>query len=337
MDDDVEINFENDTSNPSDFGRQHFFRSIQLTLAVIYGILSLSLFCHLFVALSIIVQIRQKIIADNLQHYLYVLSMTIVDAFVLSHLPFLVIEIVETSWTFGLVWCKFFWIAESVNKFLSTLILTALSFDRYLAICVPSQVFGILRSSGASLLIIASCIIAAFGLLSPIYLNVTVANTATEGDTVLKCVIDWSVDAEQKFTFSLFAIGYCAPLILMSYFYSQIVCHVRKNAQIFRNDNANKRARKVTTRSFLLVSFYFMCWTPFWIMSLYISSQQEPNEVIVIIFYFMHALVYLNSAVNPVLYIFSNSEFRNQNKKIICKYSNRLKSLLYCEDVPVHV
>lgn len=315
---------ENETNSPIIVpdGLQ-YFRLLQLVLAGVYAFMSLSFFFHCVVAVGMI-QIIKKSADGTVQNFVYVLTLTIVDAFVLSHLPLLVVEIVESRWIFGLNWCRYFWIAESVNKILSTFILTALCFDRYLLICFPRQSMGGLRSSATSIVIITMCVIAAFGLLSPIYLSAKVGDVGeSENETVYKCVVDWSEDAEQKFTLSLFVVGYCIPLLMMTFFYSRIIIQLRKRAKLFHNGNVNSRTRTVTKRSFALVLFYFVCWTPFWVMSLFISNHPEPSDYVIITFYCLHGLVYLNSAMNPVFYALLNRELRKQQTQQLRVHAHR--------------
>lgn len=308
-----------------------FYRVLQLIFAGIYAFLSFSFFWHCYVAVSMVKFIRNGNNIRTCHHFIYVLTLTVVDAVVLFHLPLLVIEIIETHWVLGVVWCKFFWVAESVNKILSTFILTALSFDRYLMVCHPRPTPGGILGYKTSLLIIILCVIGAFALLSPIYVNARVGDMGQPGHVFLKCVVDWSEDVEQIFTISLFIIGYCIPLTLMSYFYTRIVLQLRKRAQLFRSENTTSRMRTVTQRSFALVAFYFICWTPFWLMSLYISTQSEAKDFVVILFYLMHAMVYLNSAMNPVFYVLMNTEFkthRGRIRSISAERCSRLRTIL---------
>uniref|UniRef100_A0A915IRM2 G-protein coupled receptors family 1 profile domain-containing protein n=1 Tax=Romanomermis culicivorax TaxID=13658 RepID=A0A915IRM2_ROMCU len=126
------------------------------------------------------------------------------------------------------------------------------------------------------------------------------------------------------------------------------------------NNRRRSKTRTVTKRTFALISFYFLCSTPYWIMTIWsmlsskfsmipqgessrpldnssttlmtsllnesdlsgenvTSPSNDPDNdgpfdpTSIIVFYVVHSLVYVNSALNPIFYGFYNSQLKPSN------------------------
>lgn len=67
----------------------------------------------------------------------YLLHIAIADFLLLLSIPFLIVTILANGWIFGNVLCKMYYNFIHINQYVSSLLLAALSFDRYLAVCHP--------------------------------------------------------------------------------------------------------------------------------------------------------------------------------------------------------
>ncbi len=67
----------------------------------------------------------------------YLLNIAIADFLLLLSVPFLIITILANGWIFGNILCKMYYNFIHINQYVSSLLLAALSFDRYLAVCHP--------------------------------------------------------------------------------------------------------------------------------------------------------------------------------------------------------
>uniref|UniRef100_A0A7E4V1B5 G_PROTEIN_RECEP_F1_2 domain-containing protein n=1 Tax=Panagrellus redivivus TaxID=6233 RepID=A0A7E4V1B5_PANRE len=287
--------------------------------------------------------VRQRVSASATKHvFIYVLGLSIVDLMVILHLPFLVFEMVEGQWKFGTLMCKLYWYGESVNKLLSSFLMTVLSWDRYLAVCSPITSLRV-RQNSVAIGVLLSCSFIATLLLSPVLKESTVLKVnkltgerLSDADiemygpdiheiVISKCIFDTTTPVFMCYTF---IVGYLVPAMLISYFYFRVIRTLQLNtANVIKHCHsqapAQDRLQKVTQRIVAVVLFYFFCWTPYWLLNIF----SQFNLIIVSwstltlssVFFGAHILVCFNSAANPVLYALINRELRQQHMKALNK------------------
>lgn len=97
----------------------------------------------------------------------------------------------------------------------------------------------------------------------------------------------------------------------------------------------------IARRMLLVIVFYFVCWTPYWINNLYrlftippnrqttqstaanFDQFEEQSNFSIILATLSHFLVYANSALNPVFYGIFNLELRRQRDKQSIEQQNK--------------
>ena len=84
------------------------------------------------VIISIIRSSRLRTVTNT-----YLLNIAIADFLLLLSVPFLIVTILANGWIFGSILCKMYYNFIHINQYVSSLLLAALSFDRYLAVCHP--------------------------------------------------------------------------------------------------------------------------------------------------------------------------------------------------------
>ena len=68
---------------------------------------------------------------------IYILMLAIADECFLLGLPFLIVTAVQHDWVFGMPMCKIYQTTTAINQFTSSIFLTVMSADRYIAVCHP--------------------------------------------------------------------------------------------------------------------------------------------------------------------------------------------------------
>ncbi|VDK58712.1 unnamed protein product [Gongylonema pulchrum] len=206
----------------------------------------------------------------------YLLILSVVDLISILPVPFLVVDIFRNRWPFGLVLCKLMFFCEGANKSLSPLLLTALSLDRYMAVCLPMLVW--MRQAKFACFILLLCFIYSLFFIVPVIWHSEV-NGMLDAKHKLhpKCVVGMS----RLFDLLQLVFCYAAPLLIICSVYlailSRLYRHTRKNfasAGISAIPNSSRRRRprtrisltRVVKSSVLVVAFYFVCWTPYWVV-----------------------------------------------------------------------
>uniref|UniRef100_A0AAF5PIV8 G-protein coupled receptors family 1 profile domain-containing protein n=3 Tax=Wuchereria bancrofti TaxID=6293 RepID=A0AAF5PIV8_WUCBA len=299
--------------------------------------------------------------SNTLHVFIYILGLSVVDFLVIMHLPFLIIDLLYGQWLFGKVMCKFYWFGESVNKLLSSFIMTVLSWDRYLAVCSPIKSIRMRRTTIACFVLLL-CSSLAVILLLPVVMNATVVHVdvqtgsliiGNQNDTLhldqhnhqqhkhhhhhitqTKCIFE---ESNPTFMYYTFACGFLLPALLITYFYLNViirlhksVANVHQHSFITKQRNANMRIRQVTKRIVAMILFYFFCWIPHWALNLLAHFElivvSWSTLTLSSIFFAAHLLVCFNSAVNPILYALINRELRQQHTKALIKRCRSLSN-----------
>lgn len=279
----VEEIFENLSTKDTDVSR--------IFLGSVYAILSFALFANLavvFLVSQILLARNQGASPNNGASFssnhnthilIYILALSIVDSLVLINAAVVAITIFFQRWIFHRSLCTAYYAIDSVNKTLSTFILTCMSLDRFLAVVYPQKRFRV-RSIKGTIVVLTLCLSFAFTLLLPVYVQTDIIQVSIADDrneTTPTCAFVGEAD----FAVALAIFGFFAPLILMSVFYASMLTSLNKRRKRLTRTSAATRTRSVsetssslrgsqlmlrrpsirvktvTTRTLLLVLFHF--------------------------------------------------------------------------------
>lgn len=327
--------FDNFTDNILTNGTLPVFPyEISIVLVSSYGIIcTCGLFGNALVIYVILMSSNMKTVTN-----MYIVNLAISDFIFLISMPLLMTTTWLRYWLFGEAMCKIYNILYSINLFTGIFTLTALSADRYLAVChaIASQRY---RTPMNSMFIILGIWAISVLVMLPIILYTnTVQNFLYE--TKSTCTIEWPKDQfvapEKAYTWYTFMLGFAIPLSLISIFYILVIIKIQKlgPANKQKSSERRKKSKKVTQMVLTVISVYVVCWLPYWIFQVHLTLKQGPIKLPdwkIVLFNIMTVLTFANSMLNPILYAFLSEHFRKGFREAFkCKIgtSNGNKSMI---------
>lgn len=254
---------------------------------------------------------------------LYIAALCVCDFLMSLSLPPAILDSVIGFWIFGTWMCKLHHVCGSVGRIVSTFLITAMSFDRYVAVCHPHHTY--LRSRSFVLGVISCLSILAFFLLLPMLtyarakemvlhelkamdsFNITRVRVFKCSDMMPPPIFYW-------FTSTTFILGYVVPLILIVFFNWKLIRKLCVHKRVLPRSSIP--LRRVVMYTVLIAAVYFVCWTPYWFSVLYaivMSLAGLPttnSELLLFVIYCVHLLPYFGSSSNWILYGLLNTQLQ---------------------------
>ncbi|XP_066499321.1 free fatty acid receptor 2-like [Hoplias malabaricus] len=250
------------------------------------------------------------------------LSLTISDLIFLFFLPFRMKEAAEMKWDMGHFLCTltiFIFFAAIYN---STLLLTAISVERYLGVAYPIKYKAKRHPRNAAL----ACIL--FGLMSLGHCSIIFITQYYEDPKNISarnsCYVDFSnkqLNVLLPVRFELFIVYFCIPFIICCFCYIKFILILSR----LPNLNPKRRFRAIGLALGTLVVF-IICFMPFSMTHLvgFITWHNPDWRV--------YALLTstFNACLDPFIFYFSSSALRGTLKACTQKLFKRLS---YCSRV----
>ncbi|CAF3845652.1 unnamed protein product [Rotaria sordida] len=250
----------------------------------------------------------------------YLLHLALSDVIFLSGVPFFISSIMTRSWLFGGFTCKIFFLTQGVNQYTSIIILSLLSFDRYLAVCHAAKSIAWRSRFNPNILIISIWILS-FLLMLPIILFTTLDEA---GASAVQCTINLPL-SQSRIPYFIYvaytsSITFFLPLTLMTFFHIKIIYRLRNRLprQHCRSRISMRARRKVTILVLSVISVHLICCTPYWTFQMLATSGllSQTNSILIPMSSLTQFLLFVNSSTNPILYAFLSEVFRTSFKRV---------------------
>lgn len=112
------------------------------------------------------------------------------------------------------------------------------------------------------------------------------------------------------YTLFLIIVYYLLPTFFILIFYFKIMKRLRQQYRLIRKKSTKRN--RVTKTVLAVISFYFICWTPYWILqsiSIFwpsLHGNADFANVFVYLATSIYTLPYVHACIDPILYAFLN-------------------------------
>ncbi|XP_067861483.1 G-protein coupled receptor 15-like [Heptranchias perlo] len=257
----------------------------------------------------------------------FITHLAIADLVFLLTLPLWAVSTaLDYHWLFGGGLCKISSYIVAVNMHSSIFFLTCMSIDRYVAI-VMSVEYGYLRTRKYA--IITSLVIwtvsLALGLPTLLFRNMV--------DYQEKWICsEINTPSRNSFTLATRFIAFVLPLCIITVCYSSVAIKLHKHFDKMKKEERKKR--KSIKIGFWIITLFVVAWLPYnvfktmdvLIQSSSIQASCDTQEAVrkgTIVF---TCLAFLNSCVNPIVYLVFDPYFRTSFFELLpCQAVRRFK------------
>uniref|UniRef100_S4R9L5 Melanin-concentrating hormone receptor 1 n=1 Tax=Petromyzon marinus TaxID=7757 RepID=S4R9L5_PETMA len=238
----------------------------------------------------------------------FICSLSLVDALFLLGMPFLLHQLVgDGEWKFGAALCTTIAATDAACQFASTYILTLMTLDRYLA-----TVYAV-RSAPMRTPRLALCVVLCAWALSlltvtPVWLFARLLHTA-DGRTRCAMLLPNPGTDIYWYTLYQFVLAFAAPVLVICATYARILRHMSTLDASPPLVAFSSKTRRITRMALAVCVSFVACWAPFYALQLIgLSQPRAPPHLVV--YDVAIGLGYLNSCVNPFLYVALSDTFK---------------------------
>ncbi|XP_029695140.1 chemokine-like receptor 1 [Takifugu rubripes] len=238
----------------------------------------------------------------------------------------------DFHWPFGKFMCKLSSGMCFLNMFASVYILVVISVDRCVSVVLPvwaQNHRSVRKASCVSLAVWVLALILSmpyfiFRDTAPSYFSEDIINCfnnyALSDDYETPSVNQLRQFRHQAMTITRFLLGFVVPFTVIVSCYAVIIHRLRRNRTLA---SQSSRPFKIITA---VITTFFLCWAPYHIMVLielinHMATHENKthDHVTTIGFPIATSLAFLNSCLNPLLYVFMGQDFKDKVRKSILK------------------
>ncbi|XP_063734921.1 chemerin-like receptor 1 [Eleginops maclovinus] len=236
------------------------------------------------------------------------LNLALADFLFTTFLIFTIISHSQnTEWMFGQVLCKLNTIVILLNMFASIFLLTAISLDRCFSIWLVVWAQNRRTVGKAQIICVVIWITAGVCSAPFAHFREVISYHGKEYCNYPQSITEGTII--KNLNIFRFVMGFLIPFLVICVSYVAIVVRARRLQKT--------RKQKCRRIIFSVVLAFFICWLPFHVLQ-FIDSNNQHLASIQIIGPLVVSLCFMNSCLNPILYVFMCDEFQQKLKQSIC-------------------
>uniref|UniRef100_A0A672M997 C3a anaphylatoxin chemotactic receptor-like n=1 Tax=Sinocyclocheilus grahami TaxID=75366 RepID=A0A672M997_SINGR len=239
---------------------------------------------------------------------IWFLNLATADLLCCLSIPFSVAQILlNHHWPYGSVMCKILPSVIVITMFASVFTLNLISLDRFTQVITPVWAQNhrnllLARLSCAAAWVLALLLSLPFMLLRQTFTEFNITLCTFHADEE----VDSSLSASGTLSVIRFVFGFLIPLICITTCYG-VIAH-----KLGRSTFHSGRAVRIMLA--VIVAF-FLCWLPYHIVDLIaMYGEDSSSSVASAVDPLAVSLAYVNSCLNPVLYVFMGQDFKSKVK-----------------------
>ncbi|ESO13099.1 hypothetical protein HELRODRAFT_121903, partial [Helobdella robusta] len=258
---------------------------------------------------------------------IFIINLAVGDLTVLSFTMTteLLFVVLNQSWTLGNVVCKAVLYIQIITLASTTFILTAMSVDRYLAICRPLKINS-LNFSPRKMIILSWTLALVFASPQLFIFKQSVEGVYPDGRLKLECASKGYTEWWQRKMYFTFMTAYILliPCFVISFCYINVarivwrqtnIVHlkqVKNNSKLQSGGGECGAKLKTIKMSLSIICVFVVCWTPYFVVHLVYIWSEYTYKIPKWLFACADTTAFLNSALNPIIYGFFNVKFRKR-------------------------
>lgn len=226
------------------------------------------------------------------------------------------------TWVLGHEMCKAVPFVELTVAHASVLTILAISFERYYAICEPLKAGYVCTKARAILICVLAWGIAALFTSPILWVAEYKLVEYIDGSSVPVCLTQAIGVTTVGFFLMTISVFFVVPFLMLVVLYGIIARNLISNqgpmlrARPTKPELSLKARKQVVLMLGAVVLSFFVCLLPFRVLTLWIilSTEQTLHDIGLAryysLLYFCRIMLYLNSAMNPILYNLMSTKFR---------------------------
>ncbi|XP_029427626.1 C5a anaphylatoxin chemotactic receptor 1-like [Rhinatrema bivittatum] len=244
------------------------------------------------------------------------LHLSITDLLCCLSLPFLAMQVLlDHHWPLGVVACKLIPSLTLLNMYLSVFLLTTISIDRCALVTKPIWCQNNRTVCKATVVCISLWLLALLMTTPSFYFHNLYTPPLTYKQT---CSMQYAkaghhiATVEVLVTVYRFVLGFMVPFLVISVCYGLLMAKVKSS-----RFSQSKKTLKIVLA---VIIGFFVCWFPYHVTGIILASQSQTSSLYlstIKVFPVVISLAYINSCINPIIYVLMGQDFKEIFKKNI--------------------